>query len=687
MYTIQEVTMFYKKKIIFSSSILLFLLISFTIPSAQAQDILTPEIVVNLEVVTGTALSPDGSHIAFIRRVQRDPADDRGGAYTELFVVPSSGGDPVQFTHRPHNVTDVQWSPDGNYIYFRSNRPAIFAGMQVYRLPMAGGEAELITKSETPVAAYQLAPDGEKIAYVASDKKPAEIQKQEENWIIEADYFLHRRLYVKDIHGGDPVKITREDKSVWSMAWSPDGNTILYQASPLPTVDHSYMFKKMYLVEASGNAGPRLLVDTEGKLGDMAWSPDGRHVAWIGGVDIHDPIDGMLFVADAASGEMWELIPLFEGTATWLDWTDDSTIIFTSEEKVWTRMSTIPYRGGNRTIIIDETGPNFTTAHFANDRRTFTTNASSFNHPLEVFLGNIDQKSIERITDHNPILDTMRFNNYEYVEYEARDGLLITGLLLKPINYREGQRYPLICQIHGGPEAAYTHGWNTTYSTMTQIYSHNDIMVFLPNYRASTGRGVEFGKANHEDLGGKEFTDVIDGVNHFAQQGLIDRDRVGITGGSYGGYFSALAATRYAGEFAASAMFIGISNWFSDTGTSDIPWENSLVHFNLWHFKEDHRMAFMESSPIWYLERAVQPGNETPLLILHGAEDQRVPMGQAVELWVGLKMAYKELRNIALEEIPVTYITYPRGGHGLFEVKQQLHYSETVLGFFHEHLK
>ncbi len=672
------------KKTFIVPIILLFLTI--TSASAEEHSLLTPEIVVNLEFVTSTAISPDGERVAYIKRKQRSPEDERGGPYTELFVVPAIGGDPVQFTHQPYNVADIQWSPDGKYIYFRSNRPAVREGMQVYRIPVTGGEAKLVTRSETPVAAFQIAPDGERIAYIASDKKPPEIERQEEDWIIEADYFLHRRIYVQDLKSDEVEKLTVDDKSVWSLEWSPDGKVILYQASPLPTVDHSFMFKSMYIIQADGTGEPRLLTETEGKLGTMAWSPDGLHVAWHGGVDISDPIDGMLFVADVATGEQWEVNPGFEGTAVWVDWQDNNTLVFISEEKVWTRMSTIPHLGGERTIIFDEDNPNFNSAHFADDRKTFTTNASAFNHPPEVFVGNTEMMSINWITNHNPILDEMEFNDYEYVEYEASDGLLITGLLLKPLDYGEGKQYPLICQIHGGPEAAYTHGWNTSYSVMTQMYSHNGIMVFLPNYRASTGRGVEFGKANHGDPGGKEFTDVIDGVEYLAEQGLIDRNRVGITGGSYGGYFSALAATRYAGNFAASAMFVGISNWISDLGTSDIPYEQSLVHFDMWHFNERHRIPIMEGSPIWYLERAVQPENQTPLLILHGADDERVPVGQGQELWVGLKMAYDVLRGKDLDEIPVQYIKYPRGGHGLTEVIQQMHYSETVLKFFREHL-
>jgi dipeptidyl aminopeptidase/acylaminoacyl peptidase len=666
--------------------IFLFIL-SLSFHTTDAQELLTPEILVNLETITEAAIDPEGRYIAFVRRVQRSPEDERGGAYSELFLIPAAGGNPVQFTHRPSSVSNIQWSPDGAYIYFRSSRPSVFSGMQVYRIARTGGEAELVTTAPTSVQAYKLSPDGQQIAYILIDEKQSEIKKQEDDWIIESQYYLHRRLYVKKSETDESTLITNFDMSVWEFEWAPDNRTLLIQASPLPTVDHSYMYKKMYTVDAAETTEPRLLTETEGKLGRMAWSPDGRHVAWHGGVDIHDPTEGTMFVAETATGNKWELISNFEGTATWIGWIDNTTVAFISEEKVWTRMSTISFRGGNRTVLFGEDYPNFKSVHFPRDTRTFVTVASAYNHPNEVFIGNVEETELHRLTHHNPVLKDMRFNDYEYVEYSASDGLLITGLLLKPMNYLEGTRYPLICQIHGGPEAAYTHGWNTGYSAMTQLYSHLGYMVFLPNYRASTGRGVEYAKADHRDLGGKEFTDVIDGVEYLNERRLIDRERVGITGGSYGGYFSALAATRYAGNFAASAMFVGISNWFSDSGTSDIPYENSLVHFNAWHFKESDRMLYMESSPIWYLERAVQPVNETPLLILHGTGDERVPVGQADELWIGLRMAYDVLRGYDEKDIPVTYIRYPRGGHGLFEVNQQLHYSITVLDFFETHLK
>ncbi len=652
---------------------------------------LTPEMVIHLEAVNNAAISPDGETVAYVRRVQRSPDDERGSAYTEMFVVPAAGGEPEQFTFRPHNVANLQWSPGGDYIYFRSHRPEIRAGMQVYRISSSGGEAEIVTEETSPVLSYKLSPNGNELAYISQDPVPELVRQRKEvgdDWTIEDEYHRHRRVHVLDLETNETRVVTKFDKSVWEYEWTPDGEKILVQASPLPDTDHRYMFKKMYLVDADGTDEAEQFVDTGGKLGGMAFSPDGQYVAWNGAVDISDQTDGTIFAANVASREMWKVTPEFEGSVKWVTWVDNNTLAFTSEEKTWTRMSTIPHRGGERTILFDESdNPEFTSAQFAYDRQTFITIGSAFNHPHEVFVGDITTTEMNRITHHNPEIDELDFQNYEYVEYEARDGLVITGLLLKPVNYQEGERYPLICQIHGGPEAAYTHGWNTSYATMSQVYSQKGFMVFLPNYRASTGRGVEFAKANHQDGGGMEFTDVIDGVEYLNEQGLIDRDRVGIVGGSYGGYFANLAATRYAGNFAAAASWIGISNQFSKVGMTDTPLENILVHFDRAHYENEHRVGIMEASPIWYLEKAVQEENATPLIILHGEMDARVPYGQAVELYNGLKLSYKHHRGMTRDEIPVTFVSYPRAGHGTGEVRQQLHFSHTVLEFFKKYLK
>jgi dipeptidyl aminopeptidase/acylaminoacyl peptidase len=679
--------------ITFSRSLFFILLILLPISQAVAeeQNVLTPGIVVNLEVVTDAAISPDGATVAYVRRVQRSPDESRGSAYTELFIVPTTGGKPQQFTFRPHTVADIRWSPDNEYIYFRSSRPEIQSGIQVYRIPAHGGEAEIVTRAASSVLSFTLSPDGGKLAYILQDPEPEAVRERKaagDDWTVADEYYRHRRVHVMDLASGESGIVTSFDLSVWDFVWTPDGSAMVVQASPLPETDHRYMFKKMYLVNAAGCETPEIFVDTQGKLGGMAFSPDGRHLAWHGAVDINDPTEGTLFVANSQTREMWEVVPGFEGTVTDVKWVDNNTLAFISEEETWTRMSTVSFRGGTRTVLFDEKDyPEFTSLRLAEDGRTFVAVASAYRHPNEVYTGDLSKREMRRITFHNPELTGMEFNDYEFIEYEARDGLRITGLLLKPLDYREGERYPLICQIHGGPEAAYTHGWNTGYSVMTQLYSHKGYMVFLPNYRASTGRGVGYAKANHGDGGGKEFTDVIDGVEYLNERGLIDRTRVGIVGGSYGGYFANLAATRYAGNFTAAVSFVGVTNQFSKTGLTDTPMENILVHFTRAHYQDEHRVGIMEASPIWYLEQAVQPENETPLLIIHGEQDARVPYGQSVELYRGLMLSYKHHRGMTRDEVPVTFISYPRAGHGTGEVRQQLHFSHTVLEFFEKYLR
>ena len=179
--------------------------------------------------------------------------------------------------------------------------------------------------------------------------------------------------------------------------------------------------------------------------------------------------------------------------------------------------------------------------------------------------------------------------------------------------------------VHSGPESHEKNGWLTSYSRPGQVAAAKGFVVFYPNYRGSTGRGVGFSKAGQGDSAGKEFDDLIDGIDHLIEEGIADPKAIGVTGGSYGGYASAWCSTYYSDRFAASVMFVGISNKLSKAGTTDIPEEMYLVHqrkrpWEDWGY-------FLERSPIRYVER-----NRTPTLILHGKEDPRVHPSQSLEL-------------------------------------------------------
>jgi dipeptidyl aminopeptidase/acylaminoacyl peptidase len=265
----------------------------------------------------------------------------------------------------------------------------------------------------------------------------------------------------------------------------------------------------------------------------------------------------------------------------------------------------------------------------------------------------------------------MAFATQEVVTYYARDGLKLEGILVRPLGEKKGQRYPLVLTVHGGPESHLPNGWMTLYHELGQVGAARGFAVFYPNYRGSTGRGVAFSMLGQKDAAGKEFDDLVDGVDHLVKIGLVDKAKVGITGGSYGGYATAWGSTYYSDRFAAGVMFVGISDCISKVGTTDIPWEMNLVHHRKWLWEDwDY---FARTSPIFHLDKA-----KTPLLILHGKVDPRVHPSQSLELYRHLKVRGKA---------PVRLVLYPGEGHGNRRAASRLDYNLRLLQWMEHYLK
>jgi dipeptidyl aminopeptidase/acylaminoacyl peptidase len=264
----------------------------------------------------------------------------------------------------------------------------------------------------------------------------------------------------------------------------------------------------------------------------------------------------------------------------------------------------------------------------------------------------------------------MKFGKQETVKYKARDGVEIEGILIRPLNEQAGAKSPLILCVHGGPEAHESNGWLTNYSRPGQMAASRGMAVFYPNYRGSTGRGVAFAKSSQGDAGGKEFDDLIDAVDHLIAAGVADGAKVGITGGSYGGYATAWCSTRYSERFAAGVMFVGISNKISKFGTTDIPDEEFDVH--ALHRPWEMLDFFRERSPITYADRC-----KTPLLILGGKDDTRVDPSQSKEMYRWLKVR---------GQAPVRLVQYPGEGHGNRKACAKLDYSVRMMQWLQHYL-
>jgi dipeptidyl aminopeptidase/acylaminoacyl peptidase len=643
------------------------------IPVPAASQGLTPEQVVALRSVTAVAMSPDGQWVAYTATRPRDEVETRAPAFSELWVVPAAGGEPRLIVGQPHTAASPQWSPDGRTLTFAATLPQA-ERRQVYGVAPTGGDPRPLTRSPRGVAAYRHAPDGGRLAYTESVPQPEAITQRRaagNDVIVASEPGTFMRLFVQPL-GGEAHPVTPADRVVHDFEWAPDGSWLAVQWTQEATADAELMYREMHAVAADGG-WTRSLIPTEGKLGPMAFSPRGDQFAWLGATEFNDPLAQSLFVVPLRDGRpagaARNLMPGMEASGEALGWLDDQTVWFVASESTRTGLYRVRNDGTRMERMAGGGAEIFRTASFDARRRAFALPASTALHPNEVFAGS-PGRALRRITRHNDWLAAVQLGAQETVRWTGPEGWQIEGVVVRPVGYVEGQRYPLAILPHGGPEAVDLDGWNTNPLYPVQVLAGAGYVVFMPNYRGSGGRGVVFSKGDHRDLGGREMEDILTGIDHLAHLGLVDPARVGISGTSYGGYLSAWAATRYTDRFRVAIPFAGLTNWISFTGTTDIPVEMMYVHFDLPIF--GNFGLYMDRSPVSHLG-----GATTPTLIGHGLADDRVHPEQSIQLYNLMRLA----------GIPVDLVLYPREPHGLRERAHQLDYMGRILDWFDRYLR
>lgn len=620
---------------------------------------LTPDQLNQMRSVRDVAISPDGARVAYVLEVpRRAGVDEDGSAWRELHVVDVDGKKSRGFVTGEVKVSSPSFTADGRWILYTATRFGD-EDSAIWAIPVDGGESRKAL-SHKGMDSYHLSPDGKSLALLVTpeeDEARAEAREKgydrevfEEDWRAKEIHIVPfpaletapRNPEAADEDEVEPRKI-EVDGSVNQLEWSPDSSRLVIGVQPRNLVDDDYMERRVRVLDAA--TGEELVrYDNPGKLDAFGASPDNAYVAMISAQDRSDPSPGRLMVG-GAGGKLRDLMPDYEAHVRSFVWQDASTLIWLADEGSETTLGSVTLDGKVERLLRSKPSlgvPVIRSLEMAlNGRLAFL--GESPTHPAEAFSLKVGARP-ERLTDSNPWLADVELAKQEVVTWTASDSLELEGILIHPLDNR--RRAPLLLMVHGGPEANDRNGWVSNYSRPGQVAAARGYAVLYPNYRGSTGRGVAFSKHGHADAAGKEFQDLVEAVDHLIATEVAS-DRVGITGGSYGGYATAWCSTYYTDRFKAGVMFVGISNKLSKGFTTDIPHEDIAVHttfppWEKWEFS-------LERSPIYHASKS-----KTPLLIAHGESDTRVHPSQSLQLYRAFKLQDKTVR----------YVRYPGEPHG-----------------------
>src|SRR5262245_7248394 len=604
-------------------------LLSFAV-RAQNKRPMNYDDIMAMKTVGNTAISPDGRYVIYTLSYADMKENERR---SEIWMVATDAGKPRRFTSGK-NDTSPQWSPSGEWIAFLSTRGAGEAAKpQLYLIPAFGGESEKLTDLKAGVGSFAWSPDSKRIAYVAQTPlTEAEEKKQKDKddaQVIDANYrFSH--LWVIDVNatassGEKPTakEVVKNDWVVSDPQFSPDGKRLSFTVHLTPKADDGSL-SDVYIANADGSGAPRKLYENPGPDSGARWSPDGKWISF----NSRDAKNGTigfpgLYIISAEGGAPRTVIPNFDRSVSSTFWSSDGlTILFTSVQGTTMQIFSVPAAGGEVKKISSVNAVIGNASFTRNgDKAAFTI--SDIQHPADVYVSTLTKFAPAKLSDHNPQLNEIAMGRGEVIRWKSKDGMEIEGVLIYPVNYEAGKRYPTLANIHGGPSGVWTQGFPGSYSNYAHVWAGKGWLVFLPNVRGSSGYGEKFLLANVRDWGGGDYQDIQSGLDELVKRGLADPDKMGQTGWSYGGYMTAWTLTQ-TNRFKAVMVGAGLTDMFSMYSTNDL---QRILEGYFGDMPWNDLQAYSRASAMTFIKQA-----KTPTLILHGGNDTRVPIGQAQEL-------------------------------------------------------
>jgi len=612
-------------------------------------------------------ISPDGRRVVY----EQTRTDWDANAFdTDLWIVDVGTGEPHLLSTTGHSCNSAEWSPDGKWIVFASDRPGSLpkspdGKRQLWLMPADGGEAQQLTKLEKGVGGFVWSPDSQRIAFSAEAPEPKTLKDRKESFgdyqVIHADYQMSH-LWLIDLPKTDaagrmsppgaPKELTKEDTfSVEEFSFSPDGTKIAFSAKKDPDLI-SEGSKDIYVVVVADGAKKKI-VDTPGPDSDPKWSPDGKQIAYVtaNGAKYFFYANQKIAIVDAVGGTPRVVSDAFDEDADLLRWAPEG-IYFSGLQKMSSALYLLDPQSGKlkkMTTPGSEVAAQFT---FSKDFKQVAYRGAGANQYAEIYAGALSAGTPKKLTSAGEQESGFTVAKREVVRWKSGDGTEIEGVLYKPADFSPTKKYPLLVVIHGGPTGIDLPLLNADRYYPIERFVAKGALVLPPNYRGSAGYGEKFRALNVRNLGVGDYADVISGVDYLIGQGFVDKDRVGSMGWSEGGYISAFITTS-SSRFKAVSVGAGISDWMTYYANTDItPFTPQYLRATPWDDPEVYRVT----SPITYISKA-----KTPTLIQHGGSDHRVPIANGFEL------------RQALEDhgVPVKMVVYDGFGHPINKPKQQ----------------
>ena len=621
----------------------------------------------------GAAISPDGRRAAWVEVLKQNGVPT---GKTAIHVKTIDSTAPAKRITAGaggamHTESDIAWSPDGAHIAFLSD--ALTPGQaELYVAPSAGGPARKLTQVKGFLNDPEWSPDGKTIAILFTENAPRAAGPLEpmtpQTGVIE-DSFFEQRLALVDVATAHLRQLTPADLYIYEYNWSHDGKRFVATAAH-GSGDNNWWIAELYTIDAaSGDTRSIMKPPASLQMAVPRWSPDGRNIAFIGGLMSDEgSTGGDIYLEPASGGEPKDITPGMKASASWISWQAKSNnILFSEHVDGQEGFATLdPHSGSIETLwtgdqAISAGGFAFYPA-IAKDEKSCAIVMESFAAPPEVWAGPIG--AWKQIT---------RGNNNQHPSWGqgksihwTTDGTRVQGWLVYPHDYDANRRYPMVVVVHGGPASCARSQWPNSFFGIALLSSQGYFVLF-PNPRGSYGQGEDFTRANIKDFGYGDLRDILGGVDEVLHTLPVDENRVGITGWSYGGFMTMWAITQ-TNRFHAAVSGAGLSDWLSYYGENDID-QWMIPYFGASVYEDP--AVYAKSAPINYIKNV-----KTPTLILVGDRDGECPAPQSFEYWHALKTL----------GVKTQLVVYEGEGHHIYKPKDQRDIMSRLLAWFNKEL-